>query len=319
MGGIRQIKELDTSAAPAFFFLVCDDVGNARIALPPVLVGAREVSDHGAHKRRVAWVCHIQNLVCLIANGTEQVGLCRIALWQIFPGAGSYHLCTSGFARATSHPWHVMQITGILRVGHIHDGSPIRLRLAIQWIARRPTVMTNIGNEPSTLRLDDRLVRGAALQVMKAHKGHISSFRRTPRHCLRRAESMTAHQHNRENEGQNDCAQPLPHLDNSNLAGAAYLPSSIKSATRSPIIRTAGRMALRMRSRQRAPPGFRPLVCEPPVYAWPGAATSMHLRPCSARAAYGTMRRCLRESLYTRVPIRRTERGGRRDATTIPC
>jgi hypothetical protein len=109
-------------------------------------------------------------------------------------------------------------------------------------------MMTNIGNEPSTLRLDDRLVRGAALQVMKSHKGHISSFRRTPQHCLRRAESMTAHQHNRENEGQNDCAQPLPHLDNSNLAGAAYLPSLIKSAIRSPIIMVVAFVLARMQS-----------------------------------------------------------------------
>src|SRR5712691_5115579 len=57
-------------------------------------------------------------------------------------------------------------------------------------------------------------------------------------------------------------------------------------------------------------PGSRPLVCEPPIYAWSGAATSLHPRHCSARAAYDTMRRCLRESLCTCVPIRRMERGG---------
>src|SRR5215475_7251936 len=50
-----------------------------------------------------------------------------------------------------------------------------------------------------------------------------------------------------------------------------------------------------------SPPGVRP-----PVYAWPGATTSMRLRPCSARAAYGTMKCYLRELLYTRVPIRLT-------------
>src|SRR5438105_7022480 len=81
MGGIGQIKDLHTTAAPALFLCMCDDIGNACVTLPPVLVGTREVSDHGAHQRRATRVCHIQNLVRLIANSTEQVGLCRIALW----------------------------------------------------------------------------------------------------------------------------------------------------------------------------------------------------------------------------------------------
>src|SRR5262245_10051223 len=136
----------------------------------------------------------------------------------------------------------------MLRVRHIHNGGTIRLRLAVQRIARKPTVMTNVSNESSTLLLDERLVRGAALQVMQAHQGHISSFRRTPRSCLCRTASMTAQQYNRENEGQNDAAQPWHHLDNSKLAGAAYLPSLIKSATRSPIIMVVAFVLARMQS-----------------------------------------------------------------------
>jgi hypothetical protein len=53
-------------------------------------------------------------------------------------------------------------------------------------------MMTNVSNEPSILLLDDRLVRGAALQVIKTHEGHIASFRRTPWNHLRHAESATA-------------------------------------------------------------------------------------------------------------------------------
>ena len=81
MGRIRQIKDLHTPAAPALVFFMRHDVGNTRIALPPVLVGAREVSNHGAHECRVTGVGHIPNLVRLITSGPEQVRLRRIALW----------------------------------------------------------------------------------------------------------------------------------------------------------------------------------------------------------------------------------------------
>src|SRR6185369_9018140 len=122
--------------------------------------------------------------------------------------AGPHHLCASGFARATRRSWYVMQIAGMLRVCHIYNRGPIRLRLAVQRIERSPTVMTDVAKEPSTLLLDDRLVRRAALQVIKAHQCHISGLRRTARDGLRRAGSTTAQQQKRESEIQNDGAQP---------------------------------------------------------------------------------------------------------------
>jgi hypothetical protein len=100
----------------------------------------------------------------------------------------------------------------------------MRLRLPVQRIERSPTVMTDVGNEPSTLLLDDRLVRGAALQVMKAHQRHISGLRRTSRDSLRRAGSTTAQQHNRDSEVQNDGAQAWRHVDSFSSAGGRLPP-----------------------------------------------------------------------------------------------
>jgi hypothetical protein len=100
----------------------------------------------------------------------------------------------------------------------------MRLRLAVQRIERSPTVMTDVGKEPSTLLLDDRLVRRAALQVMKAHQHHISGLRRTSRDGLRRAGASTTQQQNRESEVQNDGAQPLRHFDSLSSVGGS-LPS----------------------------------------------------------------------------------------------
>src|SRR5262245_47435559 len=221
MSWIRQIKDLHTPAAPAFSLFIRHDIGNTGVALPPVLVGAREVSDHSAHQRRVAWIGHIQNLVRLIADGTEQIGLCRIALWQLFPGAGPHHLCATGFTRTARRPWYVMQIARMLRVRHIYDGGPIRLRLAVQRIERSATVMTDIGNKPSTLLLDDRLIRGAVLQVTKAHKCHISGLRRTSWGGLCHAVFSTTQQHNRESDIQKDSTQPWRHRGSFSAAGGS--------------------------------------------------------------------------------------------------
>ena len=107
----------------------------------------------------------------------------------------------------------------------------MRLRLAVQRIERSPAVMTDVGKEPSTLLLDERLVRRAALQVMQAHQRHISGLRRTPRDCLRRAGYTTAQQHNRESKVQNDGAQPLRHFDSLSSAGGS-LPSLIQFASK---------------------------------------------------------------------------------------
>src|SRR5215469_5216282 len=79
MGGIGEIKDFHAPAAPALVFVVCDDVSNARVALPPVLVGGRESREHSTDERRMARVRHIQNLVRLIANRAQQIRLRRIA------------------------------------------------------------------------------------------------------------------------------------------------------------------------------------------------------------------------------------------------
>ena len=95
----------------------------------------------------------------LIAKRTEQVGLGRVGLRQCFAVADSDHLSAPRLAAACCRPGDVTEIFGVAGIGYVNDRCPIGLDLAGQGIEGLPTVMADIGNEPTSLTVNDRLIR----------------------------------------------------------------------------------------------------------------------------------------------------------------
>ena len=67
MRGIAQVEDFRSPTSPAFLFLMGDDIGDAGVALPPVLVRAGKTGEHSAHRSRIARIRDVEDLVALVS------------------------------------------------------------------------------------------------------------------------------------------------------------------------------------------------------------------------------------------------------------
>ena len=157
-----------------------NEIGDARIAFPEVLVRALEAADL-AQAPGGTWVGHIPHFVRGIAEHAQHVELVRIALGQSSAGADAYHLRPAAFVEAFL-AGDVVQIPWRLGVGDVDDRGPVEFSLAREWVhrlgyCRRAAVVSDIGDPAAILVLYHRLVGAPRLKVVEANELDVFRFR----------------------------------------------------------------------------------------------------------------------------------------------
>src|SRR5436309_2486469 len=165
---ITEIVDLRHSVGPpAGGTAIGDEVGDARVALPPVLVGVVEALHHGGDEPRLLGYAHIPDLVAHVAEGAQEIALGGITLGQGPAFADADH-GRAARLRLPRRPGNVMEIAGPLRIGDVDDRRAVQLRLSRQWIEPPPPVVPDIGDPAGALALDDGLICRARLKIVLA-------------------------------------------------------------------------------------------------------------------------------------------------------
>ncbi len=176
--------------APAARRAVGDEVGDAAVALPPVLVRALEPVEHRGEQRGLRRIGHVPDLVRQVAERAQEIGLLARPARQRLAVADARHRRAARF-RLARRAGDVVQVRRLLRIRHVHDGGAVLLHLAGEGVHPQAAVMADVGDEPAALRVDDGLVRGARLQIVGADQAHVVLLGRPRR---RRDERQQAHQ-----------------------------------------------------------------------------------------------------------------------------
>src|SRR5438445_11404945 len=77
-----------------------DEVGDAAVALPPVLVSALQALDDPAEQARPGRVAHVPDFVRGIAQGAKQIPLALVALAELAAVARAHHLSPAGLRQS---------------------------------------------------------------------------------------------------------------------------------------------------------------------------------------------------------------------------
>ena len=158
-----------------------DEVGDAGVALPPVLVRVAPAFEP-RDDRRVGGIGHVPDLVRLAAEHAQHVGLGRIALRQRAPVADAHHL-RAAFLVVSFQAGQVLQVFRIGRIGDVEDRGAVELGLAGHPVDRlrhvgRAAMVADIGDVAVALPVDGRLVGAARLQVVHADEAHVAGLGR---------------------------------------------------------------------------------------------------------------------------------------------
>ena len=102
MGGIAEVVDLGHALDPPAGD-AGDEVGDAGVALPQVLVGVGEAHQPG-EQRRIGGVGDVPDLVALTAEHAEHVGLGGIALGQELAVAHAHHLGAAALRNSLPRP-----------------------------------------------------------------------------------------------------------------------------------------------------------------------------------------------------------------------
>ena len=149
-GGIAEIEDLQPAVGgPSLGLQVGDQVGDAGVALPPVLVRAVEPLGEDGDLLGSGGIGDVPDIVAEVAVGAQQVDLAGLAPRQLVAGAGLDHLR----AAIRTDGSHLEQMVGerAPRVRHVDDREAIGLHLAGQRIERRAVMMADIGDPPIAL------------------------------------------------------------------------------------------------------------------------------------------------------------------------
>ena len=180
MGGIAEIVDLG-HAPGAPVGRAGDEVGDAGVALPPVLVGVLQPVQPG-DQDRVGRIGDVPDLMRLAAEGAQHVDGGAIGAGQGAAVAHPHHLraaCLVG-ARGARQMAQILRIGGI---GDVDDRRAVGLGLSGHRIDRcrnvvGAAVMADIGDPAVALAVDRRLIGAARLQVAPAGQPHVRGFRR---------------------------------------------------------------------------------------------------------------------------------------------
>ena len=162
-----------------------DEMGDAGVALPPVLVGVLLAGRGAAHlgrrpheggPRRLG---DVPDLVALVAVRPEQVEPPGSAPRELFTRAHLDHLGAAGPARRGD----VGEVDRRLGVGDVDDGGAVGLDRAGQGIQPLPGVVADVDDAARALADRQRLVGGARLQVVRPDEAGVEGLLTVTRGC----------------------------------------------------------------------------------------------------------------------------------------
>ena len=205
---IGQVEDLqDARRAPAVHG--ADQVGDAGVALPPVLVRVLVAGrcaaclDHRPHERRVRRIGDIPNLVTPVAVRPQQVEVTRPAARKLIAGAYLNHLRPAGPAGRRN----VRQVDRRFRCGDVDHRRAVGLHRPRQRIERFAGVVADVEDPPRPLPHRQRLIGRAALQVVRPDEARVERLLAVPPASLLRRQRHAAGNQNR---GNRPC-QPAVH------------------------------------------------------------------------------------------------------------
>ena len=176
-GRVGEIENLhDARRAPAVDRP--DQVGDAGVALPPVLVGvliSRRRPAHLGHRayepgtRRVG---DVPDLMALVAVRPQQVEAPGVSARKPVAGAHLDHLRAAGAAGRGD----MGQEPRCGRIADVDHRRPVRLDGAGQWVQRLPGVVADVDDAALPLPHRQRLVGRAPLQAVRPDEPGIESF-----------------------------------------------------------------------------------------------------------------------------------------------
>src|SRR5262249_2942823 len=116
---VAQVVDL-RHAASAPLRIARDEVRDARVALPPVLVRVDEAADHYCYALRHRRVGDVPDFLTAVATRSQQVHLASVRARQITAIAHTHHLRAAGFTLPFLS-WDVLEVFRLPRVGHINN------------------------------------------------------------------------------------------------------------------------------------------------------------------------------------------------------
>ena len=161
-----------------------DEVGDAGVALPPVLVRVLESARRpvvtstgfaGSVTSQISWASP--------PKVRSRIDLARVALGQRLAIADAHHLRRRPPRLCPRRPGMCARYFGCLRIGHVDDRRAVEFRLARSAgsSASAPSVsavMTDIGDVTVALLVDRSAGTRCGLQIVVADEPHVLGFRR---------------------------------------------------------------------------------------------------------------------------------------------
>src|SRR5262249_46620093 len=158
-----------------------DEIGDAAVAFPPVLVRALDRADP-RDELRLRRIADVPDLVVRVTEGAQQIKLRRIALRQLPAAAHANHLRAAALA-LTFFARNVREILRRARIRNVEYRRAVEIGCArehIHWLGRlvRAAVVTDVQDPAAVLLANERLIGAARLQIVEAEQRHALRFRR---------------------------------------------------------------------------------------------------------------------------------------------
>ena len=158
-----------------------NEEADAGVAFPPALVRVPVIAADPADELGRRRVGHVPDFMRRGSECAQQVDRGRIAFGQSLAVAGAHHLRASGF-RSALLARNMREISGLRRIGDVHDRCAVEFTLAGQRVHRlrhvARAVMADIGDVALALLVNDRLIGAARLQIVEADEPHVFGLRR---------------------------------------------------------------------------------------------------------------------------------------------
>ena len=170
--GITEVEDLRHATRPPSG-RPRDQVGNARLAVPPTLVAVAQTADDRRDQRRRLGDGDVVDFM-VGGRRAKQIHLVLVGAREVDTVAGAYHLGPARLA-GPLRSLDVKQVSGPPRVGDVHDRRPVVVRCTDAG-SGRSTVMADVGDPAVALMMHDRLVRRPGLEVVEADELHVVAF-----------------------------------------------------------------------------------------------------------------------------------------------
>ena len=203
---LRRIAEIVDLGLPARapVLQAGNEVGDAGVALPPVLVGVHEVGRDGADLLGIGRIGDVPDFVRLVAEHAQHVDRVADRPWAACVPSQMRTICAPPCSPSPSSPGICARYFGCSGSVTSMIEVPLNSACLVSRIDRLrhrigAAVMADIGDVAVALLVDDRLVGAARLQVVVADQAHVLGFGRSADALL-----LLRHRRHRRERGQSD-------------------------------------------------------------------------------------------------------------------